>query len=125
MTISVIWIAGDINLPNVDWKSNVIHGATYPIPLYSTFIHEDLIETHGFTQIVDFLSKDNNIIIFVSSITSLNPPTKRRIHLWSKADLSNIQQLASNLCTRFMHTYYHSTLSMIYGMELRVFAGNV
>ena len=31
---SVIWIAGDINLTNVDWKkfNNVIHGATYPIP---------------------------------------------------------------------------------------------
>ena len=51
---SVVWIAGDhdINLPNADLKSNVIHGATYPIPLYSTFI--DFIETHGFTQIVDF-----------------------------------------------------------------------
>ena len=56
---SVIWIAGDINLPNVDWKNNVIHGAIYPISLYSTFI--DFIETHGFTQIVDFPSRGNHI----------------------------------------------------------------
>ena len=94
----------------------------------------DLIETHGFTQIVDFPSRGNNIldvlcpnrpsfintcyplsgigdheIIFVSSLVKLNPPTKRKIYLWSKADLSNIQQLASNLCTCFMHTYCHST----------------
>ena len=34
---SIIWIAGDFNLPNVDWKNNIIHGGTYLIPLYSTF----------------------------------------------------------------------------------------
>ena len=49
---SVIWIAGDINLPNVDWKNNVIHEATYPIPLYSTFLN--LIKTRGLTQTVLF-----------------------------------------------------------------------
>ena len=85
---------------------------------------------------MDFPSKDNNIldifctnrpsliitcyllpgisdheIIFVSSVTSVkfNPPTKRKIYIWSKADLSNVQQLASGLCTHFMHTYCHST----------------
>ena len=95
----------------VDCKNNVIHGATYPIPLYSTFI--DFIETHGFIQIVDFPSRGNNIldvfstnrpslintcyplpgisdheIIFISSVTSVkfNPPTKRKTYLWSKAD---------------------------------------
>ena len=131
---SIIWIAGDINLPNVDWKNNLIHGSAYPIPLYSTFL--DLIETHGFTQIVDFPTRGNNILdifctnrpslinvccplpgisdheaISVSSATlvKLNPPSKRKIYFWSKANFSNIQQLASSLCTSFMHTYRHST----------------
>ena len=67
---SIIWIAGDINLPNVDWKNNLIHGSAYPIPLYSTFL--DLIETHGFTQIVDFPTRGNNILdIFCTNRPSL------------------------------------------------------
>ena len=100
-------------------EKNVIHRATVhtlsPVLYFYRFY-----KTHGFTQIVDFPSRINNIldvfctnrpslintcyplpgisdheIIFVSSFTSvrLNPPTKRKIYLWSKADSSNIQHL--------------------------------
>ena len=49
--------------------------------------------------------------VLISSISAikLNPPTKRKIYLWSKADFSSIQQVASNLCANFIHTYSRST----------------
>ena len=113
---SIIWIAGDINLPNLDWKNNSLHRTTYPTSLYSTFL--DFIDTHGFTQIVDFATRGSNTLdifctnrpslvvnchplsgisdheaVLISSISAikLNPPTKRKIYLWSKADFSSIQ----------------------------------
>ena len=45
-----IWIAGDINLPNVDWESLYVVNNAYPIDICKTFT--EFVLNHGFTQIV-------------------------------------------------------------------------
>ena len=47
-----IWIAGNINLPNVNWERNCISRNTYTASLSNLFLN--FIEDYGPTQMVDF-----------------------------------------------------------------------
>ena len=40
-----VWIAGDLNLPNIDWETNVVKNNSYPMSLCNTFL--DFISNHG------------------------------------------------------------------------------
>ena len=66
----IIWIAGDINFPNIDWTSNSVMSSSYPTLLCDQFI--DLLSVHGLTQIVDFPTRVNNILdVFITNRPSL------------------------------------------------------
>ena len=54
---AVMWVTGDFNLPNIDWSSNSVVGSTYPLELCNM-----LIDTFGFTQMVDSPTRGNNIL---------------------------------------------------------------
>ena len=65
-----VWLTGDINFSNIDWVSSSIIGSSYPIPLCEEIL--DLINMHSLTQIVDFPTRNNNILdIFITNRPSL------------------------------------------------------
>ena len=65
-----IWIAGNLNLPNVNWSDYSVHGNNYPLSLCSCFV--DLINFNGFTQLVNSPTRGNNILdIFATNKPSL------------------------------------------------------
>ena len=67
---SPIWIAGDINLPNVKWERNCISGNAYTAALCNLFIN--FIEDYGLTQMVDFPTRRQSILdIFITNHPSL------------------------------------------------------
>ena len=112
---SVIWIAGDLNLPNICWKSWTVKDNSYPLALCNLII--DLFITHGFCQLVDHPTRNNNILDFFATNrpsliteckvipgignhetvhveTHLNvmttPEISRHIFLWNKADFYHL-----------------------------------
>ena len=66
----IIWIAGDFNLPDINWTDSNIIGTNYPLSINSTFL--DLVNTFGLTQIVDFPTRISNTLdIFLTNRPSL------------------------------------------------------
>ena len=55
---SPIWIAGDLNLPNINWETSHISSSVYPSNLCNTV----LVPGYGFTQAVNFATRGNNIL---------------------------------------------------------------
>ena len=67
---SAVWVAGDLNLPNVDWKTWTVNNNNYPLAVCNLFI--DLFVTHGLNQLVDCPTRDSNILdIFATNRPSL------------------------------------------------------
>jgi len=128
-----IWIAGDVNLPNIDWESLCIDNNTYPIALCEKFI--ELTSNHGFTQVVKSPTRGENIldifltnrpslvnccnvvpgisdheaIVVQSSIVAPLQTTQHNIYLWNKADNRGMKDTALNLCNSFLENYSVST----------------
>jgi len=131
----VIWLAGDINLPNIEWASSSIKNSSYPIPLCEEeFL--DLINTHSLTQVVDFPTRDNNILdIFITNRPSLikqcypkpgisdheivyvesyikapiQQVYKRKLYNWSKADFGKLKQDFIRFSDKFLNDYSTDT----------------
>ena len=116
---SPIWIAGDINLPNIDWQTSCVSNSTYLICLCNLFLN--FLQEYGFTQIVSFPTRGKNILdIFATNRPSLvksckpvpgisdheavmiysllkidlQPIPKRRIYHWSRGDWTAIYKKA-------------------------------
>ena len=67
---STIWIAGDLNLPDVDWSDWSILSSNYSLSLCNLF--NDLFISYGFIQLVDTPPRQNNILdIFATNRPSL------------------------------------------------------
>ena len=114
---STIWIRGDFNLPDIDWKTNSIVSHNYPIPINKSIL--DMIQDLGAEQMVDFPTRKDSILdIFVTNRPSLvnkctpipglsdhdivlidanivhsrQKPARRLIYLWNKANLIEMEQ---------------------------------
>jgi hypothetical protein len=57
------WIAGDFNLPDIEWKGMSVLGSMYPNHLNTFFI--DIIQELALEQIVDFPTLQENILNLV------------------------------------------------------------
>lgn len=57
------WIAGDFNLPDIEWKGMRVLGSMYPNRLNTFFI--DIIQELALEQIVDFPTRQENILNLV------------------------------------------------------------
>jgi len=67
---SSIYLAGDFNLPNINWQTQSISGYNYPTYLCDMFI--DFLANHGLTQMVNFPTRLTNILdLFITNIPSL------------------------------------------------------
>jgi len=127
---SPIWIAGDINLPNINWDRNCTSGNTYSVALCKLFL--TFIEDYGLTQMVDFPTRRQNILdIFVTNrpslvttckpipgisdheavlITSLlrvniQSPVKRTVYKWNRADWDELNNSARYFCSIFISDF--------------------
>ena len=125
-----IWVAGDFNLPNIDWNNLSITSYNYPLQLCDIML--DFVADSGLTQIVHSPTRENNIldifltnrpslisdchtlsgisnheIVFINSYISakIQRPIQRKILLWNKANLENVRLNASNLVLDFMNSY--------------------
>ena len=105
---SALWIAGDVNLPDINWSNNYISGHSYPVSLNQSFL--DLIHDNAFTQMVDSPTRGSHILnifltnrpslvhsctvidgisdheavfVLTSIMAHLSHSTKRTINLWS------------------------------------------
>ena len=129
---SPIWIAGDINLPNIDWRTSCVSNSTYPICLCNLFLN--FLQEYGFTQIVNFPTRGKNILdifatnrpslvksckpvpgisdheavmIYSSLKIDLQPIPKRRIYHWSRGDWTAIYEKARYFCSFFYYKPYY------------------
>ena len=67
---SLTWIIGDLNLPNINWESCCTTGNNYPLSLCHMMI--DCIQECGFSQVISFPTRRNNILdIFFTNRPSL------------------------------------------------------
>ena len=56
----IVWLVGDLDLPNIDWNRNCISGNNYPTQLHGTLI--DTMLDHNLSQLVDFPSRYHNTV---------------------------------------------------------------
>ena len=123
---SLVWIAGDLNLPNIDWKHYNSLSSSYPLSLCNIFI--DFILEFGFVQLVDFPTREQSIldifftnfpsyeytclplpgisdheIVFIKSAIDIKhiKPTARKIYLWHKTDFALIRNIAIEAADNF------------------------
>ena len=128
------WIAGDVNLPDINWCLNHITGHSYPLSLNRIFL--DFLHNNALTQMVDMPTRGSHIIdifltnrpslvelcttidgisdheaIFVKAlaVAHLSHPTKRTIYLWSKANFQRIREEVLSQCENFTNTYSDAT----------------
>ena len=67
---SVIWLSGDLNLPDINWCDNCVDGHNYRLNTNHIFL--DFLNNNGLTQIVDFPTRGTNTSdIFITNRPSL------------------------------------------------------
>ena len=126
----VIWIGGDANLPDINWSLNTVSGNNYKKEIIVTFLQA--VENCGLDQVVDFQTRDDNLldisltnrpslirtckslpgisyheIVYVESHVSAKyqRPIKRKIWLWSKADLPSMKEDMNSFSDEFMDKF--------------------
>ena len=67
---AIIRVGGDLNLPNIDWNLNCVHGNNYPSTLCTRFL--DVLLDHSLSQIVTFPTRQQNTLdIFITNCPTL------------------------------------------------------
>ena len=126
----IIWLGGDLNLPNIDWNSYSISGHNYPLQLCERFI--DILLDHSLSQLVSFPTRkentldifvtnrpslvtkclpipgisDHEAILLVSDITAkIQSSVSRKIFLWQKANFSHIKEKIQQFSDDFLSRY--------------------
>ena len=126
----VIWIGGDANLPDINWSLNTVSGNNNKKEINVTFLQA--VENSGLDQVVDFQTRDDNLldifltnrpsliqsckslpgisdheIVYVESDVSVKyqRPIRRKIWLWSKADLPSMKEDMNSFSDEFIGKY--------------------
>ena len=127
---SVLWVGGDLNLPDINWPDCTIQGHSYPVDINKRFL--DMLLTTHTEQMITTPTRQNNILdIFITNRPSLTSqchtipglgdhhaisihssaqarrakPIRRKIHLWRHADIDKLKQDASTFTTSFTETF--------------------
>ena len=127
---AVMWVGGDLNLPDIDWKTQSIVGNSNPVFINQRFL--DCVHHCGLEQKVDFPTRqaatldlfltnrptlvdkcsaapgiaDHDMVQIAASVSAKrNKPVARKIFLWDKADMEAVRtssrEVASEFCTTF------------------------
>eukprot|EP00057_Strongylocentrotus_purpuratus_P028746 XP_011683220.1 PREDICTED: uncharacterized protein LOC105447168 [Strongylocentrotus purpuratus] len=114
---AIIWIGGDLNLPDIDWETQSSSGNQYPMPIKQWFL--EMLQNCNLQQMVSFPTRINNCLdLFLSSrptllskcvalpgisdhdillvessvVASRNRPVKRKVFLWKHANMENLRE---------------------------------
>ena len=147
---STIWIAGDANLPDIDWKANTVSGHSYPISINKLLL--DTIFDTSSEQVVDIPTRGNNIldifitnrptlidrckvvpgvsdhdIVFVQAQTraTRKKPPRRKILLWKNVDTDSLLTATLDFATDFTSRYTTTTDINTLWQSFRDFTTNV
>ena len=143
---SPIWIAGDVNLPNINWERHCTNGNAYTTAMCDLFL--DFIQEYGFTQMVGFPTRRNSTLdIFATNRPSLvtvckpvrgishheavlvhsstkaysQPTPLRTVYKWNKADWGEIKSSAEHFCTTFTSEFsIHTSVDKMWD-EFKIF----
>ena len=69
---SVVWLGGDLNLPDISWNSDsvIIAGQQNPLSLNNTFL--ELVQDNHLEQVVTFPTRhENTLDLFLANRPSL------------------------------------------------------
>ena len=130
---SVFILGGDFNLPDIEWPSGLVTGHSVPSHVTDTIIN--MADDLSLSQMVDFHTRkehtldlvftshpslvnkckclpplgksDHDIVLIDTLITpQRSKPTRRKIHIWDKADHDSIRKDLSDFTQTFTsHTY--------------------
>jgi len=131
---STIWLAGDINLPDIDWTTCSIKGNNYPHRISQLFL--DMVHDTSSEQVVNFPTRGANTLdLFVTNRPSLverckvlpgvsdhdivlvqaqtsatrTKPPRRKILLWKDVDTDTMNTAVQNFSTDFIARHTTST----------------
>ena len=127
---SALWIAGDINLPDIDWPNTFVSGHSHSLRLNHIFL--DFLLDNALTRMANTPTRGSNDLdifitdrpslvescdivdgisdheaVFIESLVTahLSLPSRRTIYLWSQADLQNVKNRTGSLCEEFVSSY--------------------
>ena len=122
-----LWIAGDFNLPDINWNKMTIEGSTYPNHINKSFV--DIVQDVCMEHIVDFPTRlDNTLdlvftthrslvnkckplpgisdhdIVLVDTNIRINrtKQTKRKIYLWKSTNMDELRTEVQTTLNDFM-----------------------
>ena len=131
---AVVWIAGDINLNDIEWETHSIASHQYKLAINESFLN--LLETAGLEQIVNFPTRgDNTLDVIITNRPSLTnrwsglpglsdhdmvymdanvraarrKPVRCKILLWKRAGFDSIRSRVHQMSTDFTLKYTTST----------------
>lgn len=131
---AIIWLGGDLNLPDINWKNVAIEGSRYPQAISDTFL--EMTKECGLEQKILFPTRmDNTLDLFLTNRPSLvnrceplpglsdhdipyidsnviakrQKPTKRKIYIWKRANMEDLLTGAENINFDFHHTFNKSS----------------
>ena len=129
---SVVWLGGDLNLPDISWNSDsvTIAGQQNPLSLSNTFL--ELVQDNHLEQVVTFPTRhENTLDLFLANRPSLvnrceplpwlgdheivyidtnisaklNKPVKMKIYIWKKANKDKLEDQASEMGKQFKEKF--------------------
>lgn len=127
---SVIWLGGDFNLPDIDWKAITVKGHQYPETINRQFL--DMLNRCGLQQEVTFPTRNSNILdLFLTNRPSLvsrctclpgigdhdivyiesdvtprrNKPVRRKIFLWKRVKNMDMREECAVFQEQFLDQY--------------------
>ena len=147
---ATIWIAGDANLPDIDWESQSICGHNYLLKINQTLLNT--VYDVGFEQIVKFPTRgENTLDIFLTNRPSLigkckavpgvsdhdivfveastravkTKPQRRKILLWKQVDIENLKPDVLDFSTKLTSQYSADNDVNILWDSLKEFTSNL
>lgn len=134
---SDFWIGGDFNLPDMNWSSLTVTSNQYSYAMTDTYL--DILRNCNVEQIVDFPTRGNKTLdIFLTSNPGLidrckpipgvgdhdavlidtlikprrTKPTRRTIHLWDKANITEFKTEVTAYINKFTATPFSTINDM-------------
>ena len=131
---ATMWLGGDLNLPDINWSTQSIEGNSNSTAINRRFLN--CIHQCGLEQMVDFPTRQSSTldlfltnrpslvdkcfpapgpadhdIVCISSSASVRKsrPVRRKIYLWSKANLPSMQEECQSITTTFCKEFDHTS----------------
>ena len=127
---AILWIGGDFNLPDIDWKTHSIVSYQYPLAINNNML--TTMEQTGLDQLVTFPTRlDNTLDLFFTNRpscsnkcqpipgisdheivhvdTDIKPKrkksVKRKIYLWDKANMDAVREEGNRMMEDFVSKF--------------------